>query len=170
MLWIILLGVATGMRTFTAMAVLCWFMWFARLPVTGFNAWTATIVSVLIFTLLALGEYYGDTRPNTPSRKSPVGLLARLVFGSLVGALVASSFLEPLAGGVILGAIGVLIGTFGGYSARMYLAGRVGRDLPVAVGESITAVVLSVVAMHFVCLAIASQGHEAMLRILGAFR
>jgi len=165
MLWIIVLGVATGMRTFTAMAVLCWFMWFARLPVTGLNTWTASVVSVLIFTLLALGEYYGDTLPRTPSRKSPLGLLFRLVFGAGVGALVASSMLEPVAGGVILGAIGALIGTYGGYSARMYLAGRVGRDFPVAVSESALAVVLSVVAMHFVCIDIAMLGHEALLRI-----
>jgi len=170
MLWIIVLGVATGMRTFTAMAVLCWFMWLARLPVTGFNAWTASVVSVLIFTVLALGEYYGDTLPRTPSRKSPLGLLARLIFGAGVGALVASSFIEPLAGGILLGVIGALIGTYGGYSARMYLAGRVGRDFPVAVGESATAVLLSVVAMHFVCVDIVLQAHSAMLlRVLGVF-
>ena len=170
MLWIILLGVATGMRTFTAIAVLCWFMWFARLPVTGFNAWTATIVSVLIFTLLALGEYYGDTQPGTGSRKGPLGLSFRLIFGSLVGALVASSFLEPLAGGILLGVVGALIGTYGGYSVRMYLAGRIGRDFPVAVGESAVAALLSVFAMHRVCLAIVAQAHDVMLvRVLGAF-
>jgi len=170
MLWIIVLGVATGMRTFTAITVLYWFMWFARLPVTGFNAWTATLVSVLIFTALALGEFYGDTLPRMGSRKSPLGLLFRLVFASGVGALVASSFLEPLAGGVILGALGALIGTYGGYSARMYLAGRVGRDFPVAVGESALAVLLSVFAMYCVGLAIAAQGHDVMLvRVLGVF-
>jgi len=169
MLWIIVLGVATGMRTFTAMAVLCWYMWLARLPVTTFNAWTATIVSVLLFTALALGEYYGDTLPRTGSRKGLLGLSFRVLFGAGVGALVASSFTEPVAGGVILGVIGALIGTYGGYSVRMYLARRVGRDFPVAVGESITAVMLSVVAMQFVCVDIVAQAHETMLRVLGAF-
>lgn len=165
MLWIIVLGMATGMRTFTAMAVLCWFTWLARLPVTGLNAWTASVISVLIFTLLALAEYYGDTLPRTGSRKGPLGLSFRLVFGSLVGALAASSMLEPPAGGVLFGIIGALIGTYGGYSARMYLAGRVGRDFPVAVGESALAVVLSVMAMHFVCVDISMLGHEALLLI-----
>jgi uncharacterized membrane protein len=169
MLWIILLGVATGMRTFTAMAVLCWFMWFARLPVTGLNAWTASVVSVVVFTALALGEYYGDTQPGTGSRKGPLGLSFRLVFGAGVGALVASSFMEPVAGGVLLGIVGALIGTYGGYSARMYLAGRVGDDFPVAVGESAVAVVLSVVAMWFVCVDIVGQAQEVMLRVLGVF-
>ena len=164
--WILLLGIANGMRTMTPITVLCWFMWFATLPVTRFNFWTANIYSVGIFTLLALGEYYVDTLPATPSRKSPGPLVARLVFGAFVGALVSSSFMNPLAGGILLGAIGALIGTFGGYRLRMYLAGRLKNDFPVAVGESVLAVLISAVAMYQLGGEFVAQQKEALLQLL----
>jgi len=159
--WIIVLGVATGMRTMTAMAALCWFMWFALLPVTGWTFWTANIITVTVFTVFALGEYYGDTLPSTPSRKNWVGWIARLTFGGLVGAIVSASYAEPVAGGVLLALIGVVIGTLGGYRLRMYFAKLVGQDFPVAVSESALAIVLSVTALWFIHADIARQlaGH-----------
>jgi uncharacterized membrane protein len=147
MYFVVILGIATGMRALTPMAVLCWFMWFAMLPVTRLNFWTASMVSVVVFTLLAVGEYYGDTLPKTPSRKSLPGLLARVVLGAFVGAMVFSSFEEPLAGGVVFGVAGALIGTYGGYAMRMRLARKVGSDFPVAVAESALALALSALSM-----------------------
>ena len=56
MLWIVVLGIATGMRTMTAMAVLCWFAWLQLLPLEGTWAfWAGNVISVCIFTLFALG-------------------------------------------------------------------------------------------------------------------
>lgn len=165
MVWILLLGIATGMRTMTPIAVLCWFMWFATLPVTGFNFWTANIFAVSVFTLLALGEYYVDTLSKTPSRKSTGPLVARLVFGALVGSLVSSSFMNPLAGGILLGAAGALIGTFGGYRVRMSLARWLNNDLPVAVCESLLAVGISAFAMQRLGAEFVLQQHEALLRL-----
>ena len=166
MVWILLLGIATGMRTFTPIAVLCWFMWFATLPVTELNFWTANVFAVGVFTLLALGEYYIDTLPRTPSRKSAGPLIARLVFGSLVGALVSSSFMNPLAGGILLGIAGVLIGAFLGYRVRMYVAGLLNNDLPVAVCESLLALGISALAVQQLGVEFVSQQHEALLRML----
>jgi uncharacterized membrane protein len=102
------------------------------------------IISAVVFTVMALGEYYGDTLPTTPSRTSPVGVLARLAFAVFAGALAAHTLTEPLAGGMLIAAAGALIGTYGGYYARIWLAGKVGRDLPVALGESLLAIVLAV--------------------------
>jgi uncharacterized membrane protein len=147
MYWTLVLGVATGMRTFTPMSVFCWFMYFAVLPVSRLNFWTAYIAAPIVFSVLALGEYYGDTLASTPSRKSLGPLLARLVMGAGVGLLVFSSFGEPLVGGAIFGGVGALIGTYGGYALRMSVAKKVGKDLPVALSESALALVLSVVAM-----------------------
>jgi uncharacterized membrane protein len=161
--WILFLGIATGMRCMTPMAVMCWFMWLAMLPVSRLNFWTANIISVIVFMVFALGEFYGDTLPKTPSRKSTGPLVARLVFGAAIGMLVVSSFGEPLAGGFILGVVGALIGTYGGYRARMYFAGLMGNDLPVAVFESVLAVAISVAAMHHICGDWAWQQHEAMV-------
>jgi uncharacterized membrane protein len=148
MFWIIILGIATGMRTMTPLAVLCWFMALALLPVDNWTFWAAKIVSVIIFTLCALSEYYIDTLPQTSSRTRILGVSARLIAAALAGAMVAASFQEPLAGGILFCCIGALIGTYGGYHLRMYLARRVGRDLPVALGESALALIFAIVAAH----------------------
>ena len=149
--WIFLLGVVTGMRTMTGIAVVCWGAWLTWLPETGWAVWTTYLVSAVIFTLLAVGEYIGDTLPKTPSRKAPGPFAARLVFGGLVGALGATAISEPLAGGILTAVIGAAIGTYGGYALRHWGANRVGKDRPVALLESAVALLLagvSVLELH----------------------
>jgi uncharacterized membrane protein len=156
----------------TPIAVVCWFMWEAVFPVTGWTAWTANGISVGVFTLFALGEYYGDTLPQTPNRTSVFPLIARIGFGALVGALSAAAMEEPAAGGVILGVIGALIGAYGGMWLRLRLAKMMGRDLPVAVLESALALGLAVLAMHELRVMLTRQEHEAWMLLrhgLGAF-
>src|SRR5579875_3298284 len=114
--WIFLLGVATGSRTMTAVAVLCWAAWLGTLPEHGWAIWSAYLVSALIFTGMALGEYYGDTLPSTPSRKDTFPALSRVAFGALAGALAATAIYQPLAGGILDGALGALVGTWAGYA------------------------------------------------------
>ena len=145
--WIFLLGVVTGMRTMTGIAAVCWAAWLTTVPQTGWASWTGYLVSAIVFSLLAMGEYIGDTRANTPSRKAPGPLLARLVFGGLVGAVMAKAIFEPLAGGILVGIIGAALGTYGGFAARAWGAKRVGRDLPVALLESVFALALAVFAI-----------------------
>ncbi|MEO6923605.1 MAG: hypothetical protein ABI064_04405 [Acidobacteriaceae bacterium] len=145
---VIFLGIATGCRSMTPMAVLCWAMWLAKLPVTRLNFWEANVFAVVIFSLAAIGEYYGDTRPEIPSRTSWGPLLARLVLGTWIGVSVFSSFMEPLMGGALFGIAGVLIGAFGGKKLRLWLARVVGRDLPVALAESALTLAISLWAMH----------------------
>ncbi|MGA8939643.1 MAG: hypothetical protein WB439_10800, partial [Acidobacteriaceae bacterium] len=93
-----------------------------------------------------LGEYVADTLPGTPSRTAPVGLGARIAFGALVGALAAKGVLEPVAGGIIFGVIGAVIGTYGGHRLRVYWSKSLGRDLPVALTESAMALGLAVLS------------------------
>ncbi len=146
--WIFLLGMATGARTMTAIAVLCWAAWLGYLPEHGWAVWITYLVSALVFTGFAVGEYIGDTLPQTPSRKAPGALAARLVFGALVGALAATATYEPAAGGILAATLGTLAGTWGGYALRTAAARRLGRDLPVALTESALALALAVFAVH----------------------
>ena len=81
-LLILLLGVCTGLRTLTPIAVLCWFSYArgdaaAPLVLAGWRHFTANPISIGIFSLMALGEYIGDKLPNTPSRTSPIGVAGR---------------------------------------------------------------------------------------------
>jgi len=143
----ILLGITVGMRTMTAICVLCWFAWLQLLPQTGKGAWAGYLVTAIVFTVFAVGEYIGDTLPTTPSRLAAFPLGARILFGAVVGGLAAHGIIEPAAGGVIFGVVGALIGAYGGHWLRRVAAKKVGRDLPVALlGSAIalgTAVMVS---------------------------
>ena len=126
------------------MAVLCWFAWLQLLPQHGWAFWVGSLVAVIVFTVCAVGEYVVDTLPSTPSRTSPGPLAARIVFGALVGGLAARAIIEPVAGGIIFGLVGTLIGAFGGVRVRMYWSKTLRRDLPVALLESAIALGLAV--------------------------
>src|SRR6185312_916750 len=144
----ILLTIATGMRTLTAITVICWAAYLGFLPVEGTWAfWMGHLASVIVFTLLALGEYVGDTLPQTPSRKAWPLVAGRLGAGILVGVTIATVLGQPKAGGVLFGVIGALIGTYGGYRVRMFGARLFKRDLPIALLESSAALAFSVVAV-----------------------
>jgi uncharacterized membrane protein len=158
--WFLLLGVVSGMRTMTAIAVLCWFAFLGEFPPTvhSWAFWTAKLVSVIVFTIFALGEYFGDVQPQTPSRKALPLVLARACFGALCGAVGAAAVMQPAAGGAILGLIGAMIGTYGGYWFRMKLARAFGRDLPAGMLESAFALLLAIgtcTALHFNALMLA---------------
>ena len=145
--WILLLGFVTGLRTMTGIAAVCWGAWALWLPQHGWALWSSYLVSAIIFSVLAVGEYIGDTLPKTPSRKAPGPAVARLVFGGLVGALGATAIAEPLAGGILAGLLGAAVGTWGGYAARAWGAKRVGNELPVALLESALGLGLAYVSL-----------------------
>jgi uncharacterized membrane protein len=154
----VLLGISTGMRTMTATAVLCWVAWLGLLPQPGWTFWAGNLISVIVFTLLALGEYIGDTLPTTPSRTTLPLVASRLLFGALAGTLAARAIMEPVAGGVLFGAVGALIGTYGGHRLRMVGARWLGRDLPVALSESALAAGLALLAVHALHMVVVKEG------------
>lgn len=153
--WLIaipILGGMTGLRTMTPIAVLCWFAYLGHLPVDGTWAfWAAKLPSAIIFTLFAIGELIGDKLPKTPNRTSPGPLAARLVFGGLVGALVATGLKGSAFEGIILGVINAALGAFLGMYLRKWIVDSTEwPDWRVAVAEDILAVVASIFAMGVV--------------------
>jgi uncharacterized membrane protein len=149
MLAIPVLGMMTGLRSMTPIAVVCWFAYVGHLPVEDTWAfWTGKLVAAVIFTLLALGELVADKLPKMMDRTDPGPLVARLIFGGLVGAVGATGVLGSVLEGILLGAGGALVGTFGGYLVRRHLVQRTGRpDWNIAVIEDACAVVLSIFAL-----------------------
>ena len=149
-LWFVLLGITVGLRSMTAMAVLCWFAWLKLLPQSGWASWTGYLVTAIVFTVCALGEYVADTLPNTPSRKAPVGFIARLISGAVCGAALGAT-IQPgsagaspassLIGGLLAGVVGAVLGTLGGYQFRARLVrASGGKDLPIALPEDAIAI------------------------------
>jgi uncharacterized membrane protein len=75
-------------------------------------------------------------------------LLARLVFGGLVGAVAATGVEGSAFAGISLGALGALLGAFGGYLVRRFLVLWTGRpDWNLAVIEDASAVVIAIFAL-----------------------
>jgi uncharacterized membrane protein len=124
-----LLGLSSGLRTFTAPAVLFIFL---------NNHVAGTILAVL-----ALAEYVGDQLPKAPPRTSPPSLAFRIASGAVVGWF---SFPMPHVVGSLIAIVGVLIGAFGGLRVRLWAMKHIGG---VAAGliEDVIAIVLAVGGM-----------------------
>jgi uncharacterized membrane protein len=136
----LLLGVVSGLRTFTAPAVVSWAAHLGSLPLAGSAlAFMGYEYSPYIFTLLALGELIQDKRANTPSRKTPPQFFGRIMSGALVGASIGAGN-DLLFGGMIAGICGAIFGTLDGAAARAKLASVFHRDLPAALIEDATAI------------------------------
>ena len=136
----LLMGVVAGLRTMMPAAALSWAAWLGILKLDGtWLSFLGSIWTVILFTILAIGELVTDQLPSTPSRKVPVQFGGRVVMGVLAGIAIAG----PANGlfGALAGLIGAVIGTLGGAELRSRLAAHFGRDQPAAFIEDAIAIV-----------------------------
>lgn len=136
----LLIGVVAGLRSLTAPAVVAWAAFLGWIDLHGtWASWMANIVTVVVFTVLAVGELINDKLPKTPARTAPPIFAARIVTGGLAGAALGAwphwTF-SALGAGVI----GAVLGTVAGYQARKRLSAVAGRDLPIALLEDAVAI------------------------------
>ena len=136
-----LIGVFTGLRSLTPTAITAWATHLRWLRLPQFLAWLGSIPSVAIFTLLAVAELVADKLPKTPSRTAPIGLSARILLGAFCGVCIASAGGQGVAVGAILGIIGAVVGTYGGYQVRTRLVKALGTpDFVIAVLEDLVTI------------------------------
>jgi uncharacterized membrane protein len=137
-----LIGVFAGLRSLTAPAATAWGAHLRWLSLQSPLAWLGSSPAVVLFTLLALGELVADKLPKTPSRTAPPGLIARVLLGGLSGASVYfAGSNQGIWPGAAVGAIGGIVGCFGGYQARTRLVKALGSpDFVVAVTEDLVAI------------------------------
>lgn len=146
---ILLLGITAGLRTATALAAVSIGAWLGWINLSGtWAAFFGSGIALVVFIILAVLEYIGDTLPRTPSRKAPMPFAGRVIAGALAGLLVTLPSGQWLAG-LVIGAIGGVIGTLGGYEARRRLALAIGRDLPAALVEDAVAIILALLAIYW---------------------
>jgi uncharacterized membrane protein len=113
------IGVIAGLRALTAPAVVAWAAHLHWINLQGTPlAFMGTIVAVAIFTLAAIGEIVNDKLPKTPSRTATPSLIIRIVMGAFAAATLSAGIGGSLWIGALLGAVGVVVGTFGGYYVR----------------------------------------------------
>lgn len=147
-----LLGVLTGLRSMTPIALLCWFAYRGDLPVDDtWAAWAGKLWVAILFSVLAIGELVADKFPWVGNRIAPFPLGARLFLGALVGAIVATGLDGSVVEGVMLGAGGALVGAFGGFLVRRDLAEKMGfKDWQAGLAEDFITVSCSILMMGVV--------------------
>jgi len=136
------LGVISGLRSMTALAVVAWGARIGWLDLQStWLAFLSRVWFVYTITALAVGELIADKLPSIPDRTSPAPLFFRFITGGLAGAAVFVSAHQPLALGLFLGVLGALAGAFEGHRLRRRLTKERGfPDFPIALIEDIAAV------------------------------
>jgi uncharacterized membrane protein len=129
LLLIFLLGVVSGVRTFTGPAVL----WIMRHE----GPWAYVLSAAAVF------EYFYDVHPKAPPRTSASNIVARLLSGAFVGwwGAAASGISAPL--GAIAGVAGASAGAYSSAIVRRRCSAAMGN---VASGllEDVAAIVAAV--------------------------
>jgi uncharacterized membrane protein len=106
-------------------------------------------VTAYVLTLLAIGELIADKLPKTPSRKSPPGFIARIGFGTFCGYALSLGIGQSGVAGAVLGLIGAIAGTLGGYEARARLVRKLNvPDYVIALLEDAVAIVVGLFVVH----------------------
>jgi uncharacterized membrane protein len=138
------IGVVSGLRTFTGVAAVAWAAHLGWINLSGTPlAFIGSMWALVLFTILALAEYVTDQLPSTPARTVPMQLGARLVLGVLAGTSLAAAGGASLLPGGICAVVGVLVGTYGGYNARVRLVRSLKvADVAVGVPEDLIAIAL----------------------------
>jgi uncharacterized membrane protein len=146
-IWMLIVGIGfvAGLRTFTPPTAITWGAHMGWLHLSGTRlSFLSSIVAVALFTLGAFGEFVTDQLPSTPARTVPIQLGARLVMGGFCGAALALASGQSVLLGIILGMVGALVGTFGGYHARRGLVrGLKVPDFVIAIPEDLIALGLA---------------------------
>jgi uncharacterized membrane protein len=139
------IGIVAGLRALTAPAAVSWAACLGWIDLHGTPlAFMGSRVAVLIFSLGAMAEYVVDKLPRTPNRTRPGSVIARMVLGGLAAACLSVSAGQSLLVGALLGGIGALIGTFGGYHIRRRLvSGLRVKDIVIAIPEDLVAIGLA---------------------------
>jgi len=139
------IGFAAGLRALTPPAVVAWAAYLGWLNLSNTPlAFMGSIITALIFSILALFELIGDLMPSTPKRTAPVPLLARILMGSLCGICLCAAGRQSLIIGAILGGMAAIIGAFAGYQIRRRLVTALNvKDLIIAVLEDLVTIGLA---------------------------
>ena len=136
------IGIVAGLRALTAPATVSWGAYLGWIHLAGTRlSWMSSIIAVAIFTLAAIAEIVNDKLPKTPARTAPPSIVIRSVMGGFAAAVLSVGAGGNLWLGVVLGVIGVLVGTFGGYIVRTGVVKALkSPDWPIALVEDAIAI------------------------------
>ena len=139
------IGFAAGLRALTPPAVVAWAAHLGWLNLNNTPlAFMGSIIAVIVFSILALVELFADLQPSTPKRTAAVPLTARILTGGLCGACICAAGHQAVVLGMILGALGGIVGAFAGYETRKKLVTALNtKDTLIAILEDLVTIGLA---------------------------
>ncbi len=144
---VLIVGFATGLRTFTPMALISWVAVWGWLPLGGSRlGFLGTETGAIVVSFLALFELVADKVPITPARtgKGPLG--GRILIACFASASVAVGMGQPWIVPMVCGAAASVAGAFAGFYYRQRLGKKV-KDFLLAVLEDIATIGLTLGAI-----------------------
>jgi uncharacterized membrane protein len=144
------LGIVAGLRAMTPPALVSWAAHLGWIDLSGTPlAFLGYAATPYILSLLAIGELINDKLPKTPSRKAPPSFIVRIVTGTFSGSALCLGLGQSAVFGALLGAVGAVAGTLGGYEARTRLVRALKvPDLVIALLEDATAILVGLFVVH----------------------
>jgi uncharacterized membrane protein len=149
----VVIGAVSGLRSLTGIAVVTiaaqrgWpHLGWLHLGGTGLG-FLGTAVAMYLFVVLAVGELIADKSSFVPPRIQAASLAARFVLGALCGSALALAAGMPWVFPAAVAGIGAVVGSFVGYWLRHTITSHGVKDLPIALVEDATAILLALFAV-----------------------
>lgn len=149
----VVIGGVSGLRSLTGIAIVTiaaqkgWpHLGWVHLGGTGLS-FLAKPVTMYIFVVLAIGELIADKLPFTPSRIQAGPLAVRFLLGAFCGSALAVAAGMPWLFPAVVGGVSAVVGAYAGYWLRRSITSRGVKDLPIALLEDATAILLALFAV-----------------------
>ena len=149
----VVVGGVSGLRSLTGIAIVTivaqrgWpHLGWLHLGGTGLS-FLGTPVAMYVFVVLAIGELLADKTSFVPPRIQAGPLGARFVLGALCAAALALAAGLPWIFPAALGGVAAVVGAYAGYWLRRSITSRGVKDLPIALLEDATAILLGLFAV-----------------------
>jgi uncharacterized membrane protein len=139
------IGIVAGLRSMTAPAAVSWAAYLHRIDLRDSRlALLGTAAAAYMTSALALGELIADKLPFVPNRTSPLPITFRMLSGAVCGAALCVSVNRLILAGTLLGGLGAVNGSFGGFHVRRLLVKYLNvPDMTVALAEDAFAIVVA---------------------------
>jgi uncharacterized membrane protein len=149
----IVIGAVSGLRSLTGIAVVTiaaqrgWpHLGWLHLGGTGL-AFLGSSVAMFLFVVLAIGELIADKLPFVPPRIQAGPLAARFVLGALCGSALSLAAGMPWVFPAAVAGVAAVVGAYAGYWLRRTITSHGTKDLPIALLEDATAILLALFAV-----------------------
>jgi uncharacterized membrane protein len=149
----VVIGGVSGLRSLTGIAIVAiaaqraWpHLGWLHLGGTGLG-FLGSPAAMYVFVLLAIGELIADKMSFVPPRIQAGPLAARFLLGALCGSgLALAAGMSWVAPAAVAG-VAAVVGAYAGYWLRRGITSRGVKDLPIALLEDATAILLALFAV-----------------------